>query len=232
MARGAIWAMHGVPEPVRFAGRLVVASLLLSLVAYFAARAQPHQGFVPIWPEGGLGLALLWRHGARYWPAVVISNTVLSLTVGTPLLAATGVGWLQVLIVGIALYLLKRWQVKPALDDLRQFGLFALACAVASSVALPVYGFRVGVVLHYPKALAFEFGMDYFVSSLFSCLIFTPLLVSGSRRIFASPWRGAGLALALAAIAVAGVVILGLRPELRDRSLFLLLPFVMTAAMA
>src|SRR5579859_7907996 len=157
MARGAIGIVSALPEPVRFAGRLVLASLLLSLVAYFATRAQPNQGFVPVWPEGGLGLALLWRYGAKYWPAVFFGNTVLSATVGTPLLAATGVGWLQVLVVGIALILLKHWEVKPALDDLRQFGLFTLACFIGSSIALPVYGFRLWVVLHYPKALALEF---------------------------------------------------------------------------
>ena len=88
MARGAIGVVSTLPEPVRFAGRLVLAALLLSLVAYLAARAQPNQGFVPIWPNGGLGLALLWRYGAKYWPAVFVANTTLSATVGTPLLAA------------------------------------------------------------------------------------------------------------------------------------------------
>src|SRR5579871_6523545 len=119
MIRGNTGDRSRVPEPLRFAAQLALASLLLSLVAYFAARAQPHQGFVPIWPEGGLGLALLWRHGAKYWPAILISNTTLSFTVGTPLLAATGVGWLQVLVVGTALYLLKRWNVRQTLEDLR-----------------------------------------------------------------------------------------------------------------
>ena len=232
MARGAIGVVAALPEPVRFAGRLVLASLLLCLVAYFATRAQPNQGFVPIWPEGGLGLALLWRHGGKYWPAVFLGNTTLSATVGTPLLAATGVGWLQVLVVGIALALLRRWEVRQTLDDLRQFGLFTLACAIASSVALPVYGIRVGLVLHFPPAVAFEFGSDYFLSSLFSCLIFTPLLVAGSSRIFASRLRRTALAAALAAIAVAGIVILNLPAVLQDRSLFLLLPFVMIAAIA
>ncbi|MGE5626145.1 MAG: hypothetical protein ACM3ZT_11425, partial [Bacillota bacterium] len=77
--------------------------MLLSLIAYLAVRAQPYQGYAPIWPEGGLGLALLWRGGARYWPAVLASNTVLSMTVGTPFATALGVGWLQVLIVMVAL---------------------------------------------------------------------------------------------------------------------------------
>jgi len=204
--------------------------LLLSLVAYLAVRAQPNQGFVPIWPEGGLGLALLWRHGAKYWPAVFVSSTVLSFTVGTALSAATGVGWLQVLIVMLTLLLLQRWNVRLALENLRQFGLFMLASAIAAAVALPVYGFRVGLVLHYPPALAFEFGMDYFLTALFSSLVFTPLLVSGSRRLFADRLSGTVLVTSLAAIAVTGVLIPGLPTALQDRCLFLLLPFLILAA--
>ena len=84
MVGGAIGVLRSLPESVRFAGRLALATLLLSLVAYFSTRAQPNQGFVPIWPSGGLGLALLWRYGAKYWPAVFLSSTVLSTTVGTP----------------------------------------------------------------------------------------------------------------------------------------------------
>ena len=232
MIRGARRTLSRIPEPVRFAGSLVLASVLLSLVAYFAVRAQPNQGFVPIWPEGGLGLALMWRYGAKYWPAVAVSNTTLSYTVGTPLLAATGVGWLQVLVTGTALYLLKRWEVRQTLDDLRQFGLFTFACAIGCSLAFPVYGFRVGVVLHYPTALALEYGMDYFLSALFSCLIFTPLLVANWRRIVASPLRRSGVAVALLAIGMAGVIIASLPDELKDRTLFLLLPLVMLASVS
>ena len=232
MTRGLTQIYSRLPEPARFAGQLVLASVLLSLVAYFAVRAQQLQGFVPIWPEGGLGLALLWRHGAKYWPAIFVSNTVLSYIVGTPLLAATGVGWLQVLVVGTALWLLKRWDVHRTLEDLRQFSLFALACLIGSSLALPVYGFRVGVVLHYPSALAFEYGMDYFLSSLFSCLIFTPLLVAGSERMFTGRLRRWALVVALSAIGAAAFILPYLSDALQDRSLFLLLPFVMIAAVA
>src|SRR5215471_18797753 len=52
-----------------FTGRLLAWSVFLALISWLAARAQPYQGYVPIWPSGGVGLALLWRHGARYWPA-------------------------------------------------------------------------------------------------------------------------------------------------------------------
>jgi len=53
-------------EHAQFALRLLLACALLSLISWLAARAQPNQGYVPIWPSGGLGLALVWRHGAKY----------------------------------------------------------------------------------------------------------------------------------------------------------------------
>ena len=100
------WSNPKVREFLQFALRLLLASALLSLISWLAARAQPNQGYVPIWPSGGLGLALVWRHGAKYWPAVFAGNTALSTSVGVPILIAFGVGWLQVLIVMVALLLL------------------------------------------------------------------------------------------------------------------------------
>src|SRR5947208_11248858 len=72
-----------VREHVGFALRLLLWTALLSLLSFLAASAQPYQGYVPIWPSGGVGLALIWRHGARYWPAIVVSSMALSMSVGT-----------------------------------------------------------------------------------------------------------------------------------------------------
>lgn len=217
-------------ENLRFLWRLVVASVLLSLIAYFAGRAQPNQGYVPFWPEGGIGLALVWRHSARYWPAVLVSNTVLSMTVGTPFVAALGVGWLQVLIVMVALKLLHRWNVHLFLSDMRQFGAFVLAIILSSALALPVYAFRVGVVLKYPQSQALAFGIDYFLTAFFSFLVFTPVIVSWSPNAFVQPLKRRLFVVSMAAIALAGWGILAAPSEFQDRLLFLLLPFVVLAA--
>src|SRR5579859_347820 len=113
MGLGVGSADRGAREYLQFAYRLVLCTLLLSLVSWLSARAQPNQGYVPCWPSGGIGLALLWRYGARYWPAILASSTVLSMStsVAPSLLVALGVGWLQVLIVMVALLLLRRWHV-------------------------------------------------------------------------------------------------------------------------
>jgi diguanylate cyclase (GGDEF)-like protein len=225
-----------------FLGKLALCSVVLGFVAFLAQRAQPNQGYVPVWPSGGLGLALLWRHGARYWPAIFISSTALSYsvisstplgtTVGTPLLIATGVGALQVLIVMVALLLLQRWKVHVFLADMRQFVGFGLALFAASALAIPIYSLRMDIVFQYPPLRALAFGFDYFISAAFSFLIFTPLVVAWSHKTPLSKTRRWLFAASLAALAGAGCGILSVDPALQDRLLFLLLPFVIGCALA
>ncbi|HSE13784.1 MAG TPA: EAL domain-containing protein [Rudaea sp.] len=219
-------------EHALFALRLLLASALLSLVSYLAARAQPNQGYVPIWPSGGLGLALVWRHGAKYWPAVLAGNTALSMSVGTPILIAVGVGWLQVLIVMVALLLLQYWKVDRLLRGTQELARFILALLLATAIAVPVYGLRMWLVFAYPPERAIAFGVDYFLSALFSFLIFTPLVAAWPMRMSASRMKRWAFAGAMLFIAIAGWTVLRVDPAFQDRLLFLLLPFVVVCAVA
>jgi len=214
-----------------FLGRLALCSALLALVSFLAAGAQPHQGFVPVWPNGGLALALLWRHGARYWPAVLVANTALSMSVGTPLLVAVGVGWLQVLVVMVTLYLLQRWQVDRLLADLHELRNFVAALLLGCALAMPIYAARMALVFDYPLPRALAFGVDYFLSAAFSFLIFTPLLVSW--RSGGVPWglRRWLFVATLVLLTVASYGVLSADAALQDRLLFLLAPFVVVCAL-
>jgi len=232
MSRGNGRAVDKVREHVDFALRLLLWTALLSLLSYLAARAQPYQGYVPIWPSGGVGLALVWRHGARYWPAIVVSSMALSMSVGTPALIAFGVGALQLLIVMVTVHLLQRWQVSVYLSDMRQLTRFILALLVATALAVPIYGVRMALVFQYPPLQALEFGADYFLSALLSALIFTPLLVSWPAHAFANRSRLWWFAGGMLAIALSGWCVLFIADSLQDRLLFLLMPFVVICALA
>jgi diguanylate cyclase (GGDEF)-like protein len=232
MGREFANAKPDLRECVHFLFRLLLCSALLSLISYLAARAQPNQGYVPIWPTGGLGLALAWRHGVRYWPAIFAANTALSMSVGTPMLIAFGVGWLQVLIVMVALLLLRHWNVDWLLQDVRQLVCFILASLVATSLAVPIYGLRMALVFGYPPARAAAFGIDYFLSALFSFLIFTPLIAAWPPRALARPSKRWLFVVGMAVIAAAGWAVLSVDLEFQDRLLFLLLPFVIICAVA
>ena len=226
-------AADALREHIGFAWRLLAWTIALSLLSYLAARAQPNQGYVPIWPSGGVGLALIWRHGARYWPAIVVSSTALSMSVGTSPLIALGVGALQLLIVMVTVQLLQRWQVSTYLSDMRQLGCFILALLVATALAVPIYGLRMALVFQYPPRTALAFGADYFLSALLSSLIFTPLLVSWPAHALANRARLWWFAGGMLAIAVVGWTVLFFEDaNLQDRLLFLMLPFVVMCALA
>ncbi len=225
-------AERGARDYLIFAYRLVLCTLLLILVSWLAAAAQPNQGYVPIWPSGGIGLGLLWRHGARYWPAVLAAGTSLSMSVGTPLLIALGVGWLLVLIVMVALYLLHRWHVDVLLADMSQLIRFLLALAIATSLSVPIYGLRMALVFGYAPLKALAFGADYFLSALLSFLIFAPLVVAWSARTFDRPAKRWMFAIGMASIAVGGWWVVLIDPQLQDRLLFLMLPFVVLCALS
>ncbi|MEP6939005.1 MAG: EAL domain-containing protein [Rudaea sp.] len=209
-----------------FLGRIVLFTLLLSVVASLAAFAQAYEHFIPIWPSSGIGLALLWRHGARYWPAIFLSDTALTMISGTPMLAASGNGWLEVLIMMTALRLLQHWQVRTSLPDVRQFFRFVAALLVASSLAIPIYGLRVYLLFQQTPSHALALGASYFVSQSFSLLIFTPLIVAWSQQKL--PYgRNRGIFLAsMCVLTVACFAVLSVSPALQDRLLFLLLPIV------
>jgi diguanylate cyclase (GGDEF)-like protein len=232
MSGGNGRAVDPLREQAAFALRLLAWTAALSLLSYLAARAQPNQGYVPIWPSGGVGLALVWRHGARYWPAIVVSSTALAMSVGTPAMIALGVGALQLLIVMVTVYLLQRWQVSVYLSDMRQLSGFILALLVATALAVPIYGVRMALVFQYPPMKALAFGADYFLSALLSSLIFTPLLVSWPAHAFANRSRLWWFLGGMAAIAVSGWAVLMVDESLQDRFLFLLLPFVAVCALA
>ena len=215
---------------LRFIGLLAAWTVLLSLVAFLSAFAQADPGFIPIWPATGIGLALLWHHGARYWPAVFVANTISSMVVGTPLIAASGVGVLEVLIALTALRLLRRWNVHLSLPDMRQFTAFVAALLVASSIASPLSALRRSFRFQFPPPRALAAGVEYFLSAAFSFLIFTPLVLAWSHENFPHAARRWLFLASMGVLAIAGWCVLSVAPALQDRLLFLLLPVVVICA--
>jgi diguanylate cyclase (GGDEF)-like protein len=231
MERGTVRQSQPMREHAQFLGRLVFCTVLLSVVAFLSAFAQPDPGFVPVWPCSGIGLALLWRHGARYWPAVFVSNTISSIAVGTPMLAATGVGALEVLIAMCALLLLRHWQVRTSLADVRQFIGFVAAVLTASLLAIPIYMLRMEVLFDETHLRAFAAGAEYFLSASFSFLIFTPLVLAWSHQSFPHGARRWVFVASMLALVAAGWAALALNAVPEDRLLFPLLPVVIVCAL-
>jgi diguanylate cyclase (GGDEF)-like protein len=232
MERGTVRRSQPLHEHAQFLGRLVFCTVLLSVVAFLSAFAQPDPGFVPVWPGSGIGLALLWHHGARYWPAVFVSNTVSSMAIGTPMVAATGIGALEVLIAMCALRLLQHWQVRTSLADVRQFIGFVAAVLIASLLTIPIYMLRMEVLFDQTHLRAFAAGAEYFLSASFSFVIFTPLVLAGSHQAFPRGVRRWVFVASMLALLAAGWAAMVLNATPEDRLLFPLLPVVIVCALA
>src|SRR5690606_31012337 len=89
---------------MRYAAQLLLASALLAAAAVLASVVQPGVQYVPIWPATALGLALIWRHGERYAPAIFIANFINALFSGvSAIVLGIGFASLETLIALIGL---------------------------------------------------------------------------------------------------------------------------------
>src|SRR5262245_39179871 len=85
----------------------------------------------PVWPPTGLGLAVIWLLGARYWPAIAGGTVVVVLLAGPPLPMALGLAAGNTLEALLAAYMLKRWGFRRDIGRLRDVRVFlatALIC--------------------------------------------------------------------------------------------------------
>ena len=69
-------------RPARFVATIVALAAALAVFSIAALRLQPASHVSLVYPATGLGAALLWGFGVRLWPAVVIAQFAISLSVG------------------------------------------------------------------------------------------------------------------------------------------------------
>ena len=219
-----------IRNQARYAVETVVAAAVMAAASWLGLHSQLDANFAPIYPENGIALALLWRYGPRYWPAVFIASTFASHFVGTPWFAATAVGWIDVLLVMVALILLERWKVQPTLERRRDLGGFTLAILVAAFLAAPIYGYREVLVFGDDLIPALSLGIHYFLSAFFSYLILTPLILVWTAGYLKGMTRVWALITNTFAILVIGWIIIAAGSGLREQLLFLLVPLVVMAA--
>ncbi|HEX6928056.1 MAG TPA: EAL domain-containing protein [Gammaproteobacteria bacterium] len=210
-----------------YAGRLALSTFLLTAVAILAAATQPDINSAPVWPATALGLALMWRHGVAYWPAVLVSNFFLAQYAGvaSPWLAL-GNASLELLVALLALSLLWRFRVDISLAGLKPLGAFLLIAAVACVPVTIVFPAVVVFLFGDPIGVSLQQGFHYWASSFFSLMIFTPLLVSAPQLPSMGLRRLGRLALLLVAAVLVGAGVVVFERATGEQMLFLLLPLV------
>ena len=216
----------------RFAAELLLAAALMLAASYLSYSTQVIPDLVPLYPESGIGLALLWRYGARYWPSIFLSSTVIAYLIDGSWVVATGVGWLDVLVALFTLSLLQRWRVQTSLKRLYDLSGFVVAVLAAALFAFPVFTLRHQVVFGHTLGESWGFGLHYYLATCFSYLIVTPLILSWSADSAKTWLRSWLFGVALAAILVFDIYCMTAGYEFRDRVLFVFLPFVMLSSIA
>jgi diguanylate cyclase (GGDEF)-like protein len=218
--RHAVWC-------VLFAtGYLAANRLGLLLQSGFA-------GLTPLWPAAGIGVALIWLHGPRWWPVIVLGELLTALVLlDQPWYLGLGGGALQVAEAFLAVALLRGLSVDPGLDAPRHVTRFATLGVFIP----PLISASGGATMHLAAGLVspaqwFATAQVWWLGDALGILIITPVIALAPR------WRELDreqliTLLTLLGLLLATGVTIGLLGMGRSSLLFfLLLPFVVWAAL-
>ncbi len=204
------------------AAGIVVAGLLAML-------AQPGTAVSIIYPATGLGLALLWSFGLRWWPSVLVAHFLLSYRISESFWIAGLVACVELLVCLLLLEIVERANVSRNLSRLRDLGLFALWSLIVAAIGGGIVAFGEWMFAEGAPTKIFTDATFFWLSDFVSILVFVPLVVSWRRWPFVDPlqFRRWG-AVSLALIALGVVIIFN---AAASSILFLLLPFVVFASL-
>jgi diguanylate cyclase (GGDEF)-like protein len=210
------------------------------------ALALPGTNASPFWPPTALALALLYRHGLRFWPVVLASaltiNFLFMLRAGVPpvyaLPASIGVGMGNTLEAACGIWLLRRFAGDQfPFRSLHGLGAFVLFCAVLA----PAVSASIGVTISRWANLigASDYGENWrtwWVGDASGALTMAPILMLALHSRWRLPARPrvleAGalfLALVLGTMTVFGLWLN--HGEHRYPLVFFLLPIILWAVL-
>jgi PAS domain S-box-containing protein len=132
--------MKAVPQP-RYAASLVALAIAYFGAAKLGIELSVARGVItPVWAPTGIAIAALFLGGTRLWPAVAAGAFLANATSGPdiPVAAVIAVGNTLEAVVGSAL--LRRVDLRPALDRVRDVVAVILLAAVVSPVVAATNG--------------------------------------------------------------------------------------------
>ncbi|HEV2111521.1 MAG TPA: diguanylate cyclase, partial [Gammaproteobacteria bacterium] len=190
-----------------------------------------YSGLAPLWPAAGIGTALLWLYGLRWWPVIVVGEMLSMHFIGRDWQASAGGGVAQLAEALLATGMLKGLAVDSMFSRSRDVLLFVLF----GSVLPALLGGGLGVMalsldgLVGQDALPAAWG-SWSLGDAMGILIVTPLIAHWRRWPFASArmtWEWLAIMVVLGAGAMA---IVRLPSVVESDLFFLLLPLMVLAA--
>jgi diguanylate cyclase (GGDEF)-like protein len=218
-----------VAPSARYVGAVLGLSAGLILFSLAVLLVQPRNGVSLVYPATGLGAAVLWRLGFRYWPAAVIAQFVLSYNASHNPWIATLVASIELLVMTIFVASMLHFRVSRDLQRLRDLTFFT-----AGAVLAPLAGGLATIAGEYffetrdIRRLIAD-GLSFWLSDVISILIFVALAMSWRRWPFHGKrafqrWIAVSLLLVVAGILIAQA------GEEFSATIFLLLPLVVFTA--
>jgi signal transduction histidine kinase len=225
--------MKGAEKEINCKGNLLQSRgvgwygiVLLTLVAVYVGTGRlglsqgAASGFATlIWFPSGLAVTALFLWGFNLWPAITLGAFLVNLLTGAPLLVAVGIGIGNTLEALVCTTLLKRGQVRPALDSLHDVLVLVLLAAPIGafiSATLGVGSLSLGRVIVWSWVPVT--WSTWWFGDMMSLLLITPLLLTWSAWPQAIPPRKRLMELILISLSVLVIgpfVFLGLfRPNL------------------
>jgi diguanylate cyclase (GGDEF)-like protein len=216
---------------MKYLATVAALATALALVSLAVLSVQPTQRVSLVYPATGLGAALVWGFGARWWPVAFLAQCVLSIRAGNNPGIVLLVAGIELLVTMLFYSAMTRFRVSRDLARLRDLAIFTAGATLTTSVG--GLASLIGMYLseaQSPRALAAN-GLSFWLSDLISILVFVPLVLGWRRWPFHSRARFyRWLALTLLLIVLGGVIAFG--GESASAALFLLLPIVVFTAIA
>lgn len=174
-------------QPIRFLLLNLVFSACYAILGFAGLQIPYLESSVSmIWPPAGFAIALLWRLGFGYVPAIFIGAFVLALSQQAPLSSALGGAIGNVAGPALAVWFLRRKQIRFQLDSIRDltwFLLLALGLGVSITAingCLHLWGYGVISSAELPLTIA-----TWWLGDGFGVLIFGVPLLCFTREM----WR-------------------------------------------
>jgi diguanylate cyclase (GGDEF)-like protein len=216
---------------LKYAATVAALAAALALVTVAVLLVQPTQRVSLVYPATGLGAALVWGFGARWWPAVLLAQCALSLRAGNAPPVVLFVAGTELLVTMLFYAVMKRLRVTRELGRLRDLAVFTGGAVVTTAVGGLASFVGMAVAEAQTPRMLFANGLSFWLSDLISILVFVPLVLAWRRWPFRSRARFyRWLALTLLLIVLGGAIALG--GESASAALFLLLPIVVFTAIA
>jgi len=220
-----------MPSIPRYSATLVALAALLAALGLLAVIAQPSAELTIIYPLTGLAFAIFWLFGARWWPALLAAQFVVSMHASRGSIAISGITSLvEVLTCLVLLSIVQRMRVAPALSRTRDLLQFAGWTFVVTGLAGALIAFAEWSFGEKSPAILARDGMYWWAGDAISIIVFAPLATTWRSWRFLRASRFRLVAALLLLLLFLGLAITFGGEESKS-ALFLLLPIVIVNAL-